>query len=107
MSNGDTFDGPITTGCLPFEFPQVRAVVLAEIGIHGVRGASLGGYRDGERSLAYPLAGSTGKGDLVIADRGFWSVEFAHAFTVTGADLLARLQSNYLGTLQEELPDGS
>ncbi|MET7511447.1 transposase [Streptomyces albidoflavus] len=67
----------------------------------------LGGYRDGERSLAYPLAGSTGPGDLVIADRGFWSVEFAHVFTAVGADFLVRLQSNHLGTAQEELPDGS
>lgn len=106
-NNGDTFDGPSTTGGVPFGFPQVRAVVLAEIGTHGVLDARLGGYRDGERSLAYPLAGSTGPGDLVIADRGFWSVEFAHAFTVAGADLLVRLQSNHLGTSQEELPDGS
>ncbi|WP_327187879.1 hypothetical protein [Streptomyces sp. NBC_01334] len=59
--------------------------------------ARLGGYRDGERSLAYQLAGSTGSGDLVIADRGFWSVEFAHNFTATGADLLVRLQPNHLG----------
>ncbi|WP_437023372.1 transposase [Streptomyces sp. enrichment culture] len=44
---------------------------------------------------------------MVIADRGFWSVEFAHVFTVAGADLLVRLQSNHLGTAQEELPDGS
>lgn len=106
-SNGDTFDGPSTTGGVPFGFPQVRAVVLAEIGTHGVLDARLGGYRDGERSLAYPLAGSTGPGDLVIADRGFWSVEFAHVFTVAGADLLVRLQSNHLGTAQEELPDSS
>ncbi|MFB7394977.1 IS4 family transposase [Streptomyces sp. NPDC056191] len=91
----------------PLRVPQVRAVVLAEIGTHGVLDARLGGYRDGERSLAYPLAGSTGPGDLVIADRGFWSVEFAHVFTVAGADLLVRLQSNHVGTAQEELPDGS
>ncbi|MEU0704477.1 hypothetical protein ABZ513_27160 [Streptomyces bacillaris] len=101
-SNGDTFDGPSTTGGFPFG-PQVRAVVLAEIGTHGVLDARLGGYRDGERSLAYPLAGSTGPGDLVIADRGFWSVEFAHVFTLAGADLLVRLQSNHLGTAQEKL----
>ncbi|MEU3688523.1 IS4 family transposase [Streptomyces narbonensis] len=106
-SNGDTFDGPSTTGGVPFGFPQVRAVVLAEIGTHGVLDARLGGYRDGERSLAHPLAGSTGPGDLVIADRGFWSVEFAHVFPVAGADLLVRLQSNHLGTAQEELPGGS
>ncbi|OLZ65491.1 hypothetical protein AVW11_17010 [Streptomyces amritsarensis] len=107
VSNGKTSDGPSTTGGIPFGFSQVRVVVLAEIGTHGVLDARLGGYRDGERSLAYQLAGSSGSGDLVIADRGFWSVEFAHAFTVTGADLLVRLQSNHLGTLQEELPDGS
>ncbi|WP_405861900.1 transposase domain-containing protein [Streptomyces sp. NBC_00090] len=29
VSNGDSFDGPSTTGGLPFGFPQVRAVVLA------------------------------------------------------------------------------
>ncbi|SCE01890.1 Transposase DDE domain-containing protein [Streptomyces sp. ScaeMP-e83] len=106
-SNGDTFDGPSTTGGVPFGFPQVRAVVLAEIGTHEVLDARLGGYRDGERSLAYPLADSTGPGDLVIADCGLWSVEFAHIFTVAGADLLVRLQSNHLGTAQEELPDSS
>ncbi|MFJ4152698.1 transposase [Streptomyces galbus] len=82
-------------------------MVLAEIGTHEVLDASLGGYCDGEHSLAYALAGSTGPDDLVIADRGFWSVEFAHAFTVTGANLLVRLQSNHLGTPQRELPDGS
>ncbi|MER6736572.1 IS4 family transposase [Streptomyces puniciscabiei] len=106
VSNGDTFDGP-STGGTPFGFPQVRAVVLAEIGTHAVLDASLGGYRDGERRLAYPLASSTGPDDLVIADRGFWSVEFVHSFTASGAHLLVRLQSNHLGTAQEDLPDGS
>ncbi|MFF4145391.1 hypothetical protein ACFY0A_29320 [Streptomyces sp. NPDC001698] len=52
-------------------------------------------------------AGSTGPSDLVIADRGFWSVEFVHAFTTAGAHLLAGLQSNHLGTTQADLPDGS
>ncbi len=106
VSNGDTFDGP-STGGTPFGFPQVRAAVLAEIGTHAILDAGLGGYRDGERSLAYPLASSTGPGDLVIADRGFWSVEFVHAFTTSGAHLLVRLQSNHLGTTQADLPDGS
>ncbi|MGW2859801.1 IS4 family transposase [Streptomyces sp. NPDC001205] len=106
VSNGDTFDGP-STGGTPFGFPQVRAAVLAEIGTHAVLDAGLGGYRDGERRLAYPLASSTGPGDLVIADRGFWSVEFVHAFTTSGAHLLVRLQSNHLGTTQADLPDGS
>ncbi|MFJ4806936.1 hypothetical protein [Streptomyces murinus] len=101
-NNGDSFDGP-STGGFPFGFPQVRAAMLAEIGTHGVLDAHLGSYRDGERSLACPLASSTGPGDLVIADRGFWSVEFAHAFTATGSNLLVRLQSNHLGTAQEEL----
>ncbi|MFI9490783.1 MULTISPECIES: hypothetical protein [Streptomyces] len=59
------------------------------------------------RSLAYPLASSTVPGGLVIADRGFWSVEFAHVLTATGANLLVRLQPNRLGTAWEELADGS
>lgn len=106
VSNGDTFDGP-SSGGTPFGFPQVRAAVLAEIGTHAILDAGLGGYRDGERSLAYPPARATGPGDLVIADRGFWSVEFVYAFTTSGAHLLVRLQSNHLGTTQAELPDGS
>jgi hypothetical protein len=53
------------------------------------------------------LTGATGPGDLVIADRGFWSAEFVHAFASTGADLLVRLQSNHLGTATCDLPDGS
>ncbi|MFD6972579.1 IS4 family transposase [Streptomyces sp. NPDC059949] len=106
VSNGDTFDVP-STGGTPFGFPQVRAAVLAAIGTHAVLDAGLGGYRDGERRVGHPLASSTGPGDLVIADRGFWSVEFVHAFTASGAHLLVRLQSNHLGTTQSELPDGS
>ncbi|MFE2548968.1 IS4 family transposase [Streptomyces sp. NPDC059355] len=106
VGNGDTFDGP-STGGTPFGFPQVRAAVLAEIGTHAILDAGLGGYRDGERGLACPLAGSTGLGDLVIADRGFWSVEFVYAFTTSGAHLPARLQSDHLGTTQAELPDAS
>jgi hypothetical protein len=42
VGNGDTFDGP-STGGIPFGFPQVRPVVLAEIGTHGVVDAHLGG----------------------------------------------------------------
>ncbi|MFB7467295.1 IS4 family transposase [Streptomyces sp. NPDC056224] len=107
-SNGNTFDGPSTGGGTPFGFPQVRAVVLSEIGTHGLLDAALGGYRDGERALSLPLARrSTGPGDLVIADRGFWSVEFVYAFSSAGADLLFRLQANRLGQHQEDLPDGS
>ncbi|MET9693185.1 hypothetical protein ABZY81_32875 [Streptomyces sp. NPDC006514] len=77
------------------------------VGTHEVLAARLGGYRDGERSIAHPLAGSADPGDLVNADRGFWSVEFAHAFTMADADLLVGLQSNQLGTAEGELPDGS
>ncbi|WP_131735877.1 IS4 family transposase [Actinomadura roseirufa] len=107
MSNGSAFDGPSTTDHTPLGFPQVRAVVLAEIGTHGVLDAAIGGYRDGERALAFSLAAAAGPGDLVIVDRGFWSVEFVDTFAATGTNLLARLQSNHLGTTMRELPDGS
>jgi hypothetical protein len=106
VENGQTFDGP-STGGTPFGFPQVRSVVLSEIGTHGVLDAAVGGYRDGERGLALGLTGATSPGDLVIADRGFWSAEVVAAFTATGADLLFRLQSNHRGTVVSELADGS
>ncbi|WP_222720315.1 IS4 family transposase [Actinomadura sp. HBU206391] len=106
VGNGQTFDGP-STGGTPFGFPQVRSVVLSEIGTHGVLDAAVGGYRDGERGLALELTGAIGPGDLVIADRGFWSAELVAAFTATGADLLIRLQSNHRGTTVSELADGS
>ncbi|CAL9600343.1 hypothetical protein SUDANB6_05438 [Streptomyces sp. enrichment culture] len=68
-SNGDTFDGPSTTGGVPFGFLQVRAVALAEIGTHAVLDARLGGYRDGERSLAYPLAPATWSSPTAVSGR--------------------------------------
>lgn len=82
-------------------------MVLAGIGTRRVRDAPPRRLPREKRSLAHPLTGSTGPGDRVIADRGFWPVEFAHVFTAAGADLLVRLQSNHLGTAQEENPDGS
>jgi hypothetical protein len=81
--------------------------VLTEISTHAVLDAAVGGYRDGERGLALGLTGATSPGDLVIADRGFWSAEVVAAFTATGADLLFRLQSNHRGTVVSELADGS
>ncbi|MFD4665093.1 transposase [Streptomyces halstedii] len=52
-----------------------------------------------------PWPTPSGPGDLLIADRGFWSS--SRAFTATGANLLVRLQSNHLDTAQDELADGS
>jgi Insertion element 4 transposase N-terminal/Transposase DDE domain len=105
-ANGAAFDGPSTAGT-PFGFPQVRAVVLSEVGTHAVVDAAIGGYLDGERGLALGLIGATGPGDLVIADRGFWSAEMVTAFTLTGAQLLVRLQTNHRGTPVRALADGS
>ncbi|MEU3498783.1 IS4 family transposase [Kitasatospora cineracea] len=108
VSNGLTFDGPCLTDRTPTGFPQVRAVVLAEVGTHALLDAEMGGWREGENGLALPLARSVGPDDLVIADRGFWGAAFYRDFVVQGgADLLVRLASNKRGVLQEELPDGS
>ncbi|MBV6700219.1 IS4 family transposase [Kitasatospora aureofaciens] len=107
-SNATTFDGPCLQDRTPTGFPQVRAVVLAEVGTHAVVDAEIGGWRDGEPGLAEPLARSVGPDDLVIADRGFWSSAFYRDFhAVQGAHLLARLPSNKLGRKQHDLPDGT
>ncbi|MFJ5635187.1 transposase domain-containing protein [Streptomyces goshikiensis] len=63
-----------------FGFSQVRAVVLSEIGTHGLLDFALGGYRDGERALALPLTGP-GAAALGFAPAG------RSPMTKTGLDL--------------------
>jgi len=108
LSNATTFDGPCLQDRTPTGFPQVRAVVLSEIGTHAVVDAEIGGWRDGEPGLAAPLARSVGPDSLVIADRGFWSSAlFRDYHADQGASLLVRLPSNRLGRKQHDLADGT
>src|SRR4051812_45782320 len=56
-------------------FPQVRFVALVENGTHVLFGARLGGFADGETTLAHGALPALGPGMLCPADRQF----FGHA----------------------------
>jgi Insertion element 4 transposase N-terminal/Transposase DDE domain len=88
-------------------FPQVRLVGLAECGTHVLFAAAVGAYATGEPTLARELAGSPGKGMLVLADRGFTAHPLFSAFAASGAALLWRAKENAVLPVMERYGDGS
>jgi hypothetical protein len=57
------------------------------------KAAALGGYHDGENTLADRLQGALGPGQLSLADRGFFSMDRWLRFSGTGAHLLWRVKN--------------
>lgn len=88
-------------------FPQVRIVGLAECGTHAIVGAAFDTCRTMERDLALRLLDDVEPGQLVLADRGFYSYDFFSTVRATGADLLWRVSSRLELPALEWLPDGS
>jgi Insertion element 4 transposase N-terminal/Transposase DDE domain len=88
-------------------FPQLRFVALVEIGTHVLFGARLGGFADGETTLAHGVLEALQPGMLCLADRQF----FGHApwgeAAATGADLLWRVKRNLRLPREAVLADGS
>src|SRR3954453_14413073 len=71
-------------------FPQVRFVALVENGTHVLFGARLGGFADGETTLARGALPALGPGMLCLADRQFFGHALWREAAATGADLLWR-----------------
>ncbi|WP_436501264.1 IS4 family transposase [Actinokineospora sp. HUAS TT18] len=88
-------------------FPQVRVVAVAECGTHAITAATLGACTVAEATLARDLFAGLGKGELLIADRGFAGLPLWRAACAGGADLLWRVRANIVLPVREELPDGS
>ncbi|MEU4740932.1 IS4 family transposase [Actinosynnema sp. NPDC023658] len=88
-------------------FPQVRVVAVAECGTHAITAATLGPITVAEATLARDLFSGLGRGELLIADRGFAGLPLWRAASANGADLLWRVRSNIVLPVREELPDGS
>src|SRR3954452_14245118 len=87
-------------------FPQVRFVALVENGTHGLFGARLGSFADGETTLAHDALTALRPGMLCPADRQF----FGHALwreAATGADLLWRVKRDLRLPREARLTDGS
>lgn len=119
--DGTTFDLPDTTanveafgrpprsgrGEQNVGYPQIRMVGLVECGTHAVFDAALGPLRTGEQALARAVLPSLRPGMMLLADRGFYSVDLWCKAAATGADLLWRVRKDLVLPVVEQLPDGS
>jgi len=88
-------------------YPQVRFVSLVENGTHVLFGTQLGGYHEGEITLAHKVLPWLKKGMLCLADRNFFGFDLWKKARATGADLLWRVKKNLRLPCEKRLPDGS
>src|SRR3954471_1434571 len=88
-------------------FPQVRFVALVENGTHVLFGARLGGFADGETTLAHDVLEALQPGMLCLADRQFFGHALWGEAAASGADLLWRVKRNLRLPREAVLADGS
>src|SRR3954454_21241371 len=88
-------------------FPQLRFVALVENGTHVLFGARLGGFADGETTLAHGAVPALGPGMLCLADRQFFGHALWGEAAATGADLLWRVKRTLRLPREAALADGS
>jgi Transposase DDE domain/Insertion element 4 transposase N-terminal len=73
--------------------PKLRVVALLQAGTMRWKAAAVGGYHDGENTLADQLEGALRPGQLSLADRGFFSMDRWLRFSAAGAHLLWRVKN--------------
>jgi hypothetical protein len=88
-------------------FPQLRFVALVENGTHVLFGARLGGFEEGETTLARDALPALRPGMLCLADRQFFGHALWQEAAATGADLLWRVKRNLRLPRETVLGDGS
>lgn len=88
-------------------YPQLRFAGLLENGTHVLFGVALGGYRDGEVTLAHDAVQHLKPGMLCMADRGLSGYPLWAAASRTGAQLLWRVAKNRRLPVLKRLKDGS
>jgi hypothetical protein len=74
--------------------PVLRVTAHVRTATFRWTGAAIGGYHDGENTLADQLEDSFGPGMLNLADRGFFSMHRWIRFSGTGADLAWRIKNS-------------
>src|SRR4051812_8047933 len=87
--------------------PQVRFVAWVEKGTHVLFGARLGGFAEGETTLAHEALPALRPGMLCLADRQFFGHTLWQGAAATGADLLWRVKRNLRLPREAVLADGS
>ena len=93
----------------PGAYPQVRCVLLAECGSHGVVGLEMGRYDVSEVHGAHRLLEQVGPDMLVLMDAGITSGGFLEHARERGAHVLGALEAGAWEQLshQRRLADGS
>lgn len=97
-ANGSGTDNP---------YPQLRGVVLTEVGTRGLIEQAHGPHRVGEQSLAVDVVAALKLGMICLADRNFASYTLWRQAAATGAQLLWRLSASFRLPVLEVLPDGT
>jgi hypothetical protein len=87
-------------------FPQVRKVSLVELGTHVEVAVAIGGWHDGERTLARTLYEQIPDDVLLLEDRGFFCYEDWKALYLR-VKLLIRMKSHHVLKPLQALSDGS
>ena len=87
-------------------FPQVRKVSLVELGTHVEVAVVLGGFHDGEQTLAPQLWDHLPSDSLLLQDQGFYSFEHWKALE-SRVKLLSRVQTRIVLKPIRRLSDGS
>jgi hypothetical protein len=88
-------------------YPKARVVALSECGTHAFLAAEVGSYPVGEKTLAKPLYGRLRPGELLTADRNFYSYQAWGQAAATGAALLWRAPAQLDLPLLTVLSDGT
>lgn len=88
-------------------FPQVRKVSLVELGTHVELAIAIGGFQDGEQTLARQLWPHIPADSLLVEDRGFFSFLDWKELDSRGIKLLLRLKSNLIVKRIRRRNDGS
>jgi len=88
-------------------FCKARVVALAECGTHAFVAAEVAGYSVGEKTLAQRLYPRLRAGELLTADRGFYSWAAWDSAAATGAALLWRAPTQLGLPVVRVLPDGT
>src|SRR4051795_2656334 len=88
-------------------FPQLRFVALVENGTHVLFGARLGGFADGETTLARDALAALQAGMLCLADRQFFGHALWQGAAATGPALPWRVKRNLRLPRETRLADGS
>ena len=117
--DGTTFDMPDTPqndrifgrGRNPFAadaYPQVRVLVLCELGTHTICDVAFRPYCSREQTMVPHLLRSLQPGMLLLWDRGFFGSDLVTSVLDRGCQLLARVKTRQLMfQRQQTLADGS